>query len=36
MESIATIILLLLGIALLTNVANGTWKQWLHAKFIGS
>lgn len=30
------ILLLLLGIALLTNVANGTWSQWLRAKFVGS
>lgn len=35
MQSIATILLLLLAIALVTNIANGTWKQWLHAKFIG-
>lgn len=36
MESIATILLLLVGIALLVNVANGTWRQWLKAKFIGA
>jgi len=35
-ESLAVIGLLLLAIALLTNVANGTWRQWLRAKFIGS
>jgi hypothetical protein len=35
-ESIAVIVLLLLGVALLRNVAAGTWQQWLHAKFIGT
>lgn len=35
MQALATIVLLLLAIALVTNVANGTWRQWLHAKFIG-
>lgn len=35
MESFARIILLLLAVALFLNVANGTWRQWLRAKFIG-
>lgn len=35
MESFARIFLLLLFVALLINVANGTWRQWLKAKFIG-
>lgn len=36
MNTIATVILLLLGVALLRNMAAGTWRQWLHAKFIGA
>lgn len=36
MESIASILLLVFAIALVRNVAAGTWKQWLRAKFIGS
>jgi hypothetical protein len=36
MESLAVIALLILAIALVTNVANGTWRQWLRAKFVGS
>jgi hypothetical protein len=35
-ESFARVLLLLLAIALFINVANGTWKQWLKAKFVGS
>jgi hypothetical protein len=35
-ESIAVIALLLLAIALVRNVAGGTWRQWLRAKFIGN
>jgi hypothetical protein len=34
-ESFARVILLLLAVALFINVANGTWKQWLKAKFLG-
>lgn len=36
MSTLATIALLVLAVALLRNVAAGTWRQWLHAKFIGS
>jgi hypothetical protein len=34
-ENLARILLLLLAVALFLNVANGTWRQWLRAKFIG-
>jgi hypothetical protein len=36
MESWARVILLLLAVALLINVANGTWREWLKAKFVGA
>jgi protein-S-isoprenylcysteine O-methyltransferase Ste14 len=35
-ESIAQLLLLLLVVALVLNVANGTWRQWLAAKFLGA
>jgi hypothetical protein len=35
-ESFATILLLVLAVALLRNMAAGTWREWLRAKFIGS
>jgi hypothetical protein len=35
-ESLARIVLTLLAIALFINVANGTWRQWVAAKFIGA
>jgi hypothetical protein len=35
-ESIATVLLLLLAVALVINMANGTWRQWLRAKFVGA
>jgi hypothetical protein len=35
-ESLATVLLLLLGVALVLNMANGTWRQWLRAKFVGA
>jgi hypothetical protein len=34
-ESIAQLLLLLFVVALVLNVANGTWRQWLAAKFLG-
>lgn len=36
MESIAQLFLLLLTVALVLNIANGTWRQWLRAKFFGT
>ena len=35
MESLARIFLLVLAVALVLNVVNGTWRQWLRAKFLG-
>jgi hypothetical protein len=35
-ESLATVLLLLLAVALVLNMANGTWRQWLRAKFVGA
>lgn len=35
MESIARIVLLVLAVALVLNIINGTWHQWLAAKFLG-
>lgn len=34
--SIARIVLLVLILAFLVNLARGTARQWLHAKFIGT
>jgi len=35
-DSIASLILLLLAVVLVRNVAAGTWRQWLKAKFLGT
>lgn len=35
MESLARILLLILAMALVLNIANGTWRKWLSAKFLG-
>jgi hypothetical protein len=34
-ESIARIILLALAAVMVLRVADGTWRQWLRAKFVG-
>jgi hypothetical protein len=35
-ESLARVLLALFAVALFINAANGTWRQWLRAKFIGA